>query len=134
MTERPILPDTSVWVDYLRDGIDGHAGELDRLLEERRVLTCGPVAAEVLAGARGAEADQLGRALRALPWAPLDQAAWIAVGAAAATLRERGERVPLTDIEIAVSAHRAEAVLWSRDSDFERIARALPGLRVVAEA
>jgi predicted nucleic acid-binding protein len=43
-----------------------------------------------------------------------------------AELRDRGLHVPLTDVEIAVAAEAANASLWTRDSDFQRIADVLP--------
>ena len=43
-------------------------------------------------------------------------------------VRSRGSTTALTDIEIAISATAADAELWSFDSDFDRIAEALPGL------
>jgi predicted nucleic acid-binding protein len=79
-----VLPDTSVWVEYLRadppapEGTEGAAGEeqdagadastvdatdpspldeLDSLIEAEQVLTCGPVVAELMAGARGENAS-----------------------------------------------------------------------------
>ena len=57
------------------------------------------------------------------PWAGLDQAGWHDVGEAAARrLRAKGQTLPLTDLAIAVAAaRRAADILWSFDSDFERI-------------
>jgi predicted nucleic acid-binding protein len=44
-------------------------------------------------------------------------------------VRERGASVPLTDIQIAVSAVAASAELWTRDADFERVSTVLSALR-----
>jgi predicted nucleic acid-binding protein len=74
--------------------------------------------------------DALWISVGALPWAELDRSAWRMVGEVAADLRSAGVSLPLTDVEIAVASVRAEAALWTRDLDFERIRSALPGLQL----
>lgn len=123
-----VLPDTSIWVDYLRDGVDGEAAPLDALLDANDVLVCGPVVAELLAGAAERDRERLGRLFAALPWAPIGRSAWLRVGDVAARLRGRGDTVPLTDVEIAVAAVEGNARLWARDTDFARIEVVLPEL------
>jgi len=123
-----LLPDTSIWVDYLRTGRHGSAGELDDLLAEDSVFICGPVAAELLAGAGEDRRDDLWIALGGLPWAELDHEAFREVGHVANDLRRRGDMVPLTDVMIAVAAARSDLSLWTRDGDFERIQGVLPAL------
>jgi predicted nucleic acid-binding protein len=127
-----VLPDTSVWVDYLRAGTSGAAAALDGLLEEEAVVVCGPVLAELLAGTPADRKDSLWHALEALPWADLDRAAWRRVGEVAQALRAAGISVPLTDVEIAVAAALAGASLWTRDDDFERVRGVLPELELVS--
>lgn len=116
-----VLADTSVWVDYLRNGPEGRAEALDGLLAERDVVVCGPVVAELLAGTAPRHREELRRLFDGLPWADLDRPQWHRVGEVAAVLRGRGETVALTDVEIAVAAEQAGAALWSDDTDFERI-------------
>lgn len=125
-----LLPDTSVWVDYLRGGASGPAGELDGLLERGTVLVCGPVVAELLAGAAPAQRDELWMALGSLSWAEIDRAAWRQAGEVANDLRRSGTSVPLTDVVIAVACARSEATLWTNDRDFQRIREALPQLEL----
>lgn len=127
-----VLADTSVWVDYLRDGTRGAAAKLDDLLEQQAVVVCGPVLAELLAGTRVEQRGELWRALEALPWADLDRSAWHRVGEIANDLRAAGVSVALTDVEIAVAAVLAGASLWTRDDDFVRIRAALPELELVS--
>ena len=52
------------------------------------------------------------------------------MGHTAAKLQERGQTVPLIDVQIAMCAVGAQAELWTLDRDFERIVEALDGLRV----
>ena len=123
-----LLPDTSIWVDYLQTGSRGPASELDDLLAEDSVFICGPVAAELLAGATPNRRDDLWIALGGLPWAELDHEAFREAGHVANDLRRRGDVVPLTDVIIAVAAARADVSLWTHDRDFERIKAVLPAL------
>lgn len=125
-----MLPDTSVWVAYLRAGAEGITRELRAALERREVLACGPVVAELVAGARPQDRQTLLSSLGGLRWAGLDRRAWQSVGLLAAELRDRGQVLPLTDVEIAVAAHGARAALWTADRDFERLAGLLDGLEL----
>lgn len=99
-----------------------------RLLDKGEVSTCGPVAAEVLAGVEGETADRMWATLYSLPWVETGASLWREVGHLARQLRQAGQRLPLTDLAIAVAAVRAEHSLWSFDSDFERIRAVLPEL------
>lgn len=125
-----VLPDTSVWVEFLRRGREGSAWKLDDLLQHGDVVTCGPVVAELLAGSRAGNRMELGGLLDALPWAPLARPQWQRVGTVAAELRSRGHHVPLTDVEIAAAAMEINATLWTNDADFNRIARVVPDLKM----
>ena len=125
-----LLPDTSVWVDYLRDRDEATVAELDRHLERESVFVCGPVLAELIAGTAPQQRDELWLAIGSLPWAAIDQPEWRSVGEVANELRCAGTSVPLTDVVIAVAATNADAELWTRDHDFERIQTVLPSLQL----
>jgi predicted nucleic acid-binding protein len=124
-----VLADTSIWVDYLRRGKGSKSARLDDLLVAGEVLVCGPVVAELLAGTKPPDRGRLWLLLTGLPWADLGPVQWQGVGETAARLRERGETVALTDVEIAVVAIDSSARLWTRDSDFKRVRSVLPGLQ-----
>ncbi len=124
-----VLADTSVWVEYLRHGRASKAARVDDLLVAGEVVVCGPVVAELLAGAKSLERARLWLSLTGLPWADLGPVQWQSVGEAAARLRERAETVALTDIEIAVAAVDSSSRLWTRDSDFKRVCAVLPALQ-----
>lgn len=124
-----VLADTSVWVDYLRHGAQARASALDGLLAQGDVVLCGPVAAELVAGTRPGQREELWGLLSTLDWAPLERAQWRQVGELASVLRSQGSTTALTDLEIAVSATAADADLWSYDTDFARVGEALPELR-----
>ena len=125
-----LLPDTSIWVDYLRERDPDTIAEMDRHLERESVLICGPVIAELLAGTSPDQQDELWLSIGSLPWAPVDQPGWRSIGEVAGELRRAGTSVPLTDVAIAVAANAAEAELWTRDDDFGRIKAVLPSLEL----
>jgi hypothetical protein len=122
-----VLPDTSIWVEWLRKR---GSEDLDRLLAERSVVACGPVAAELLSGTAPERQEELWVLLTSLRWAELDAYAWRETGIVAGGLRRTGRSLPLTDVAIAVCAVRARATLWTRDDDFERIAEVVPALEL----
>jgi predicted nucleic acid-binding protein len=124
-----VLPDTSIWVDYFR-GTEPTATALDRMLADEEPVMCGPILAELLAGAPPSRRDELWLALASLPFAESGRDAWAQAGELAQELRSRGGAVPLLDILIAVAAVRANAALWTRDRDFERVAAVLPELEL----
>jgi predicted nucleic acid-binding protein len=125
-----LLPDTSIWVDYLRGRDHDTVGELDAHLERESVFVCGPVVAELLAGTAVDQQEELWMAVGSLPWADLDQTAWREAGELGAALRRQGISVPLTDVLLAIASTRAGAKLWTRDRDFERIREVLPALEL----
>lgn len=125
-----LLPDTSIWVDYLRERDAATLEEMEHHLESESVMVCGPVIAELLAGTAPDDQEQLWLSIGSLPWADIDQRGWHAIGEVASKLRRAGISVPLTDVAIAVAAAVAEAELWTTDQDFERIRAALPTLQL----
>ena len=127
-----ILADTSIWIAYLRDDPRVRP-RAKALLDEQRMLTCGPVVAELLAGTRGAATEALWQSLVALPWASLDATGWRSVGEALGELVRQGRRIPLTDVAIGVAAAHSGAGVWTLDSHFERVADVVAGLELVGQ-
>ena len=85
-----VLADTSIWVDFLRHGRRGRAVAMDELLARHELALCGPVLAELLAGASGAQAKQLAQLWRLLPWTETGRRDWEVVGVALQALRHSG--------------------------------------------
>jgi predicted nucleic acid-binding protein len=125
-----VLVDTSVWIPYFREASGAEGDRLEALIGMEEVAICGPVLAELRAGADEAQRASIAETVADLPLADLDRAAWQEVGDLARRLRRVGQTLPLTDLAIAVAAARAGHSLWSLDSDFERIAPALEGLEL----
>jgi len=129
-----VLPDTSVWIPYFRSGSGAEGDHLESLIHEGEVAICGPVFAELLAGAGEDQRTSIVDTIGSLPFADLDRTSWQDVGVVARRLRQTGQTLPLTDLAIAVAAARAGHGLWSFDADFERIAAVLDGLELYASA
>lgn len=125
-----VLPDTSIWVDYLRRGSGELSNRLDQELRRESVVTCGPVLAELLKGTPPEHRESLWSSVGTTHWIELDRQGWRDVGEVAYDLRRRGATVPLVDVVIATSAVSADTEVWTTDSDFERIQEVLPRLRL----
>jgi predicted nucleic acid-binding protein len=125
-----VLPDTSIWIDYLSDQPGLASEHLDGLLQDREVMTCGPVIAEILAGTPAELRPEVWSSIGSLPWADLPPEAWRRIGERLHDLVRKGGTVPLTDMAIAMAAVEGDAALWTRDKDFRRIKEVLPKLEL----
>ncbi len=114
-----VLVDTSVWVDYLRQGQTPASQELDFLLEENRVLLCGVVELELLQGVRPPERSTLTQLLEALSYVETEREDFQAAGELSQALRSRGIQVPSTDALIAAICLRRDFPLLTADRHFE---------------
>jgi predicted nucleic acid-binding protein len=118
-----IVVDTSVWVAAQRRPSSGTAATLLTLLDADEVALALPVRLELLAGVARSDRRRFQRAFSALPvlvpteetWQPLDD--WIARAA------DAGQRFAITDLLIARLADEIGGLVWSLDSDFERLER-----------
>jgi len=120
-----ILPDTSVWVLFLRKSTSPTVkAELAQALREMRVHLSPVVAAELLRGARSKKEFQaLRRGLLALPEAPNGIVVWLRAGELGQALKEKGITLPLSDLAIAASAELGGLELWHADRHYEQIAQ-----------
>jgi predicted nucleic acid-binding protein len=118
-----IVVDTSVWVAAQRHPAGDTAQTLLSLLDADEVALALPVRLELWAGVGKSDRRRFERAFSALPvliptddtWQPLGD--WIARAA------EAGQRFAITDLLIARLADEIGGLVWSLDSDFERLAR-----------
>ena len=118
-----IVVDTSVWVRSLRAGASAEADTLRALLDADEACLAVPVRIELLAGASALDRPRLRRSLSGLPvlypsddtWQLMD--AWVDVAGAA------GQRFGFGDLLIGALARETGSLVWSLDSDFERMSR-----------
>lgn len=118
-----ILADTSVWVAYFRASDPLLVAHLKGLLEEDQVALAIPVKLEMLCGSRREEWMRLRRVLSALPLLFPTGTTWERIEGWIETAVSNGERFGVADPLIAALAADHEALLWSLDSDFERMQR-----------
>jgi predicted nucleic acid-binding protein len=122
-----ILIDTSAWIEYLRGTGSPAAVEVRRLLSQEadRVVTCEPIAMELLSGAvdddKHAKLEQL---VNGLPSLKIDDVVdYRSAAAIYRTARRAGRTVrSINDCLIAALSIRHGANMIHRDADFEVIA------------
>jgi predicted nucleic acid-binding protein len=125
-----IVVDTDVLIAYLRKGDP----KIAQLLQSHQGAVCGVVRAELLHGARTpTERAGILSLLSALPSLPTPELLWTLVGDHLATLRTAGTPVGFPDVVIATVAIANQLELWTRDSHFLLVQRALPALRLFQE-
>jgi len=120
----PVLVDSSVWVDALREGPSACADALDALLSRALAVTTALVAQEVLQGVRTpSQVARVATLFDALPRANADWRTHVRAAALFRKLRAGGITVPTVDAAIAQLALDRRLVLWSLDAHFHAIAR-----------
>lgn len=118
-----IVVDTSVWVRALRDGESVEAATLRALLDADEAGLAIPVRMELISGASNADRPRLRRALSALPILyPCDET-WTLVDGWLEVAGKAGDRFGVGDLLIAALSRETGSLLWSLDSDFERMSR-----------
>ena len=118
-----IILDTSVWIQYFRDGSSAESQDVSSLIASDRVVLVGVVYAELLRGARTPrDADTLTESLGSLPYIEFDKHIWRYAGELLASLERTGQRIPVQDALIAAIAIQNELVVYSHDRHFKRIA------------
>jgi len=118
-----IVVDTSVWVRALRAGASAEAETLRELLDTDEACLAAPVRIELLTAASALDRPRLRRSLSALPvlypsdetWRLMD--GWVDLAGAA------GQRFGFGDLLIGALANETGSLVWSLDSDFERMSR-----------
>ena len=118
-----VFVDSSVWVDFFRAADTIVVQELTRLLDADQVALAAPVRLELLSGASRRDAVTLRRLLSALPLFVPQAGTWAKLEGWIISARAAGERFGVMDLLIAGLADEHGAAVWSRDSDFTRMAR-----------
>ena len=134
--------DTNVLIDVLRSAVERQAYE--RFLHQGLALTyvSAVVGMELLAGARSGthalalESELLGPFQRRGRVFEPSSAALLTVGRLLSGLTAQGKPLPsrsfLNDLLIGVSCRERGLTVLTRDADFQRVRRLVPGLRVEA--
>lgn len=126
-----VLIDTSAWIEYFRSTGSAAATEVRRLLtdESTSVVTCEPIAMEILSGAVDDTSHaRLERLVNGLPSLKVDDTIDFRSAAAIYRAARRGGQTirSINDCLIASLAIRHKAVLVHRDAEFDVIAALTP--------
>jgi predicted nucleic acid-binding protein len=116
-----IVVDTSVWIAAGRQ--KRVADVLRSLLEADEVALALPVRLELLAGTRRQDRAKFRELYGSLPQLHLTEETWAALPEWVERAHDAGERFGLADLLIASSAAEIGGLVWSLDSDFERMER-----------
>lgn len=128
MAASPVLADSSYYIRLLRQGEDP-LRSLALAAATRDLAVCGVVRCEVGRALRAPELHQRFQNFwNVMLNVPTDNRLWEEVERTLWTLDRQGNVLPLTDVVIACSAMRINAVVLTFDSDFARI----PGVRAVS--
>lgn len=120
---KPVLIDTSAWIEALRpEGDEAVRREVRTLLEDGSAVFCDLVLLELWNGARGSrERQYLGELEHELQTLPTTDEVWERSKALARRCRRHGRTIPATDLLIAACAEHHGARLLHRDDHFDQI-------------
>jgi predicted nucleic acid-binding protein len=121
-----VLLDTSVWIDALRGKTPEMVTLTQKLLNDDRVLTCGPVIFEIKRGLRPADRKKIMPLFDALTRLLFEESMWETAGELDAALRRKGITVPPMDVLIAQVCRHHKVLLFTLDDHFS----ASPGLKL----
>jgi predicted nucleic acid-binding protein len=124
--DEPVLLDTSVWIDALRGKTPEIVTVTRALLNDDRILTCGPVIFEIKRGLRTQERKKIMPMFVALIRLPLEENIWDKAGDLDASLRKKGITIPPMDVLIAQVCLHHKVFLFTLDEHFHSV----PGLKL----
>jgi predicted nucleic acid-binding protein len=125
-----VLIDTSAWIEFLRSGGDLKVKlAVAHLRDEMQVAVCGPVAMELLGGARENDRAMLESDLALLPYLRAGERLWQDAGDNYRALRSRAVTAPWNDILIATVAITHSCRIYAADRHFPLMA-AILGIRL----
>jgi hypothetical protein len=121
-----ILADTSVWIEFFKS--DSPTGnELERLLKEGVVYTCGIVVFELLQRIKSSEEKStLLDILLTLEYIEMSLLLWQKAADLSIKLKKKGLTLPLSDIFISTLAIEHNLSIFTLDEHFEKI----PGIKL----
>jgi len=118
-----VLLDTSVWIDALQGKTPHIVKITQELLNEDRILTCGPVIFEIKRGLRPPERKKILPLFDALIRLSVDETIWDAGGDLDASLRKKGITIPPMDVLIAQVCLHHKVFLFTLDEHFRSVPR-----------
>lgn len=118
-----LLPDTCVWIDFLKNRNTLLTLQLEQALLQGEVYTCGVVLYELLQGIRNpGEDQQVQAAFDALIMLEITSKTWASAAKLSSELRKMGITLPMSDIIIAAVATEHNLTIMTEDQHFQQIA------------
>ena len=116
-----IIVDTSVWILALRSASGPEAIVLRSLLDADEVALAVPVRTELLMGARAGDRRKLEKELKGLPLLYPTDKSWRTIDRWTERASRAGVSFAIGDLLIGVLAADIGGLVWSLDSDFDRM-------------
>ncbi|MDO8678745.1 MAG: PIN domain-containing protein [Acidobacteriota bacterium] len=116
-----IVVDTSVWIFALRSASGPEATTLRSLLDADEVALAVPVRTELLMGARASDRVKLEKELKGLPLLYPTDESWRTIDRWTDRASRAGVSFAIGDLLIGVLAADIGGLVWSLDSDFDRM-------------
>jgi len=121
-----VLVDTSVWISAFRGKSSKIVDLTRKLLDEDRIVICGPVILELRRGLRSRDRNRVLPLFDALIRLSFDENLWDSAGDLDASLRRKGITIPPMDILIAQVCLHHKVPLFTLDEHF----RYVPGIKL----
>lgn len=117
-----LLPDTCVWIDFLKNRNTPLTIQLEQALLQGEVYTCGVVLYELLQGIRNPSEDQqVQAAFDALVMHEVTAQTWVSAASISSELRKKGVTLPMSDIIIAAVALEHNVTIMTLGQHFQQI-------------
>ena len=127
MKNADVFWDTCIWVDYFKNKNFKYAKNIEPLIFENRLYTCGIIIAELISGTKSRrEANIIEQTLSSLELINIDYKTYIHAGFMRGNMLKKGITLPLTDTIIACTCISSNCSLFSYDKHFKKIAEYYP--------
>lgn len=121
-----VLIDTSVWIDYFKDGDDQLTEKVDEVLTSSDVYVPKVVIAELIQGAKSEkEISVIGEFIEAFNIVDQTEDTWVKAGRLSFSMKRKGITANLVDCYIAILASENNCKIFSLDEHFKSIKRFL---------
>src|SRR5438093_1508907 len=117
-----VFVDTCIWSSFFAKPASPEKAAVEALLDADRVALIGPIVAEILLGFRRKDqADWVASRLRLAHEADVGWKDWRAASDLGRELAANGNKLPLTDLVLAVVVKRCNAWVYTSDPHFDAI-------------
>ncbi len=126
MKDKRILIDTSVWINYFKDGDRKFAEKVDEVLTFSAVYVPKVVLAELIQGAKTEkEISVIEEFVGAFKIIDQTEDTWVKAGKLSFSMKKKGITVNIVDCYIAVIANENNCMIFSLDEHFKIIKKFL---------